>query len=97
MVRTYWLYMLASRRLGTLYIGVTNDLARRVEEHREGKAGSFTTRHGVTKLVWFEPFQDIRDAIERETQMKRWKRAWKIRLIEEMNPDWRDLYEETAL
>ncbi|BCW89191.1 hypothetical protein sos41_23470 [Alphaproteobacteria bacterium SO-S41] len=95
--RTYWLYILASARNGTLYIGVTNDISRRVLEHRDGKAGSFTTRYGVTKLVWFETFDDINDAILRETQMKKWRRAWKIRVIEEMNPDWADLFETVAL
>ncbi len=95
--RTYWLYMLASKPNGTLYIGVTNDLSRRVQEHREGKAGSFTTRYGVTQLVWFEPYEDVRDAIERETQMKKWRRAWKVRLIEEMNPDWTDLFQAGLL
>ena len=95
--RTYWLYILASGRNGTLYIGVTNDISRRVQEHRDGRAGSFTSRYGVTALVWFETFDDVNDAILRETQMKKWRRAWKIRVIEEMNPDWADLFETVAL
>lgn len=95
--RTYWLYMLASKPNGTLYLGVTNDLSRRVLEHKDGKPGSFTTRYGVTRLVWYETHDDIGYAIQRETQMKKWRRAWKVRLIEAMNPDWKDLYEAGLL
>jgi putative endonuclease len=91
--RTYYVYILASKRNGTLYIGVTNDLARRVEEHRVGAPGSFTTRYGVTRLVWFEAYGDVEEAILRETRMKKWKRAWKIEVIEAMNPEWGDLIE----
>ncbi|MGY6531933.1 GIY-YIG nuclease family protein [Glycocaulis sp.] len=86
-------YILASRRNGTLYCGVTSDLVRRVFEHREGRASAFTRRYGVTLLVWFEIHATMDHAIERETRIKGWKRAWKLELIEAMNPDWRDLYE----
>ena len=92
-MKTYWVYILASRPNGTLYIGVTNDLARRVHEHREGRGSIFTQRYGVHRLVWFAEFQEITAALECETRMKRWKRAWKCRAIMEINPDWDDLYE----
>jgi len=88
----YWVYILASGRNGTLYVGVTNDLARRVQEHREGAVPGFTRTYGVTRLVHAEPYDDIRIAIEREKRLKKWRRAWKLALIEEANPDWRDLY-----
>lgn len=91
-MKTYWVYMLASRRNGTLYLGVTNDLARRVHEHREGRGGAFTRRYKVHLLVWYAEFQQIEAALECETRMKRWERAWKIREIEAMNPTWEDLY-----
>lgn len=90
----YYVYLLASKRNGTLYIGVTNDLRRRVWEHRTGAAEGFTKTHGVRRLVHFEAFDDPRSAIEREKKMKRWRREWKIALIERENPDWRDLYDE---
>ncbi|WP_346914228.1 GIY-YIG nuclease family protein [uncultured Roseibium sp.] len=89
----YFTYILASRIGGTLYVGVTNDLIRRVNEHREGTASAFTRRYGVHKLVYFEPHREVAQAILREKQIKRWNRAWKIELIEKQNPDWRDLYE----
>ena len=88
----YWVYILASGRNGTLYVGVTGNLARRVQQHREGAVPGFTRRYGVTRLVRAEPYDDIRIAIEREKRLKRWRRAWKLALIEEDNPDWRDLY-----
>jgi len=90
---TYYVYMLASRRNGTLYVGVTNDLARRLLEHREGGVRGFTQRYGVKLLVWYEEYGRIEDAIEREKQIKGWDRAWKIRLIEENNSGWNDLAE----
>ena len=89
----YCLYILASKRNGTLYIGVTNDLARRVSEHRQGAVPGFTKRYGVHLLVYYETFDDVRDALMRELAMKKWRQAWKIRLIESANPQWRDLYE----
>ncbi|MCA3612477.1 MAG: GIY-YIG nuclease family protein [Methylobacterium sp.] len=90
-MKTYWVYLLASQRNGTLYIGVTNDLARRVQEHREGRGGAFTRRYKVRRLVWLAEFGEIEAALECETRMKRWERAWKIREIEAMNPNWDDL------
>lgn len=89
----YFVYLLASQRNGTLYVGVTNDLARRVLEQKEGVVPGFTRTHGVDILVWFEEFADIHDAIAREKQIKGWNRAWKIRLLEKHNPVWNDLTE----
>lgn len=93
MERCYYVYILASRRNGTLYVGVTNNLAKRVWQHREGAAASFTKRYGVTLLVYFERYEQVIDAISREKKLKRWRRAWKLALIEQMNPTWRDFYE----
>jgi putative endonuclease len=90
--RSYYVYILASRIGGTLYIGVTNDLIRRIGEHRLELMKGFTKRYGVHKLVYFEQFDDIENAISREKRVKKWNRAWKIRLIEELNPNWDDLY-----
>jgi putative endonuclease len=87
----YSVYMLASRRNGTLYVGVTNNLARRASEHQNKLVAGFTKRHSVTILVWYEDHDDIRTAIEREKQIKGWNRAWKVRLIEENNSGWNDL------
>ena len=92
MRQPYFVYILASRMGGTLYIGVTNDIRRRIVEHRSGIFPGFTKRYGVVRLVYFEEFGDVRDAIVREKQLKRWNRAWKICLIEERNPHWIDLY-----
>lgn len=89
----YYVYILASRRNGTLYVGVTNDLSRRVWQHREGTGSRFTKKYGVTMLVWYEHFYRIDDAIACEKKLKRWRRAWKLARIEAFNPDWRDLYE----
>jgi putative endonuclease len=90
----YWVYILASGRNGTLYIGVTNDLHRRVMEHREGLIPGFTKRYAVKRLVYFEEYADIEAAIAREKSMKRWQRTWKLQLIEQANPQWRDLWIE---
>ena len=90
----YYVYILASGKNGTLYVGVTNDIARRATEHKEGAVSSFTKRHRVHRLVYMEPHDEILDAIAREKILKRWRRAWKNALIEKENPDWRDLYEE---
>ena len=87
----YVVYILASKRNGTLYVGVTNDLARRVHEHKSKSVPGFTKRHGVDILVWYEAFGDINDAIAREKQIKGWNRVWKIRLIEKENSGWNDL------
>ncbi|WP_338829493.1 GIY-YIG nuclease family protein [Bradyrhizobium sp. 27S5] len=94
--RSYYIYILASRLGGTLYIGVTNDLIRRVGEHRLKLIESFTEKYDVVKLVYFEQFDDPESAIHREKRLKKWPRAWKISLIEKDNPDWNDLYQETA-
>ena len=90
---SYFVYMLASRKRGTLYIGVTNDLARRVGEHRAGTASGFTRKYRVHRLVYAEAFDEIEDAIRREKTMKEWQRAWKVQLIERENPEWDDLYD----
>lgn len=87
-------YIMASRRKGTLYIGVTSDLPRRAWEHREGVADGFTKRYSVKLLVYYELHATMEAAITREKQLKEWQRAWKIRLIESMNPTWRNLYDE---
>ena len=89
-------YILASKRNGTTYIGVTSDLARRVWMHKEGLVEGFTKRYGIRMLVWYEPHETMIEAITREKQLKRWKRDWKFRLINESNPGWRDLYGELA-
>ncbi len=96
MRKTYHVYILASKRNGTLYIGVTNGLARRVWEHKEGLISGFTKKYDVKLLVYYEEFQDIHEAIGREKLLKGWNRAWKLRIIEEMNPEWRDLYDDLA-
>jgi putative endonuclease len=93
-MRDYYVYILASDRNGTLYVGVTNDLARRVYEHRNDLIEGFTKRYGVHRLVWFEVHGDINEAILREKRIKKWNRSWKLRLIEEMNPDWADFAEQ---
>ncbi|MFT0877559.1 GIY-YIG nuclease family protein [Rhodopseudomonas sp. G2_2311] len=88
----YYVYLLANGKHGTLYLGVTNDLVRRVHEHRSKSAPGFSERYGVDWLVWFEIYDDAVTAITREKQLKKWRRDWKIRLIEDQNPDWVDLY-----
>ena len=87
-----FVYIMANRKNGTIYLGVTGDLVKRVHEHREALVESFTKRYGCRSLVWFEAYDDLEEARRRELQMKEWKRAWKIRLIEEANFDWDDLY-----
>ena len=94
MGRLYYVYILASRKDGTLYVGVTNDISRRLFEHKEGGASSFTRKYQVKRLVWCESFVDIADAISAEKRIKRWRRAWKVELIEKSNPQWNDLYLE---
>jgi putative endonuclease len=91
---SFFVYMLASRRNGTLYIGITDDLARRVEEHRIGAVPGFTKAYGVKTLVWFEVHETRESAFQRERQLKKWNRAWKLELIECGNPAWRDLADE---
>ena len=85
-------YILASKRNGTLYVGVTSDLVKRVWEHRNNIVEGFTKRYGVHQWVWYEVHEDMNCAIEREKQLKEWKRKWKLELIEGTNPDWKDLY-----
>jgi putative endonuclease len=87
-----FVYILASKKGGTLYTGVTADLARRVWEHKQRAKRSFTDRYGVLRLVWYQEYVDIGEAIVFEKRIKKWRRAWKVRMIEEMNPDWRELY-----
>ena len=91
-----WVYMMTNRPNGTIYTGVTTDLARRVWEHREGLVQGFTKRYGLKRLVYAEPHPDIGAAIQREHNMKHWPRAWKVRLILANNPDWADLYDRLA-
>ena len=90
--KQYYVYILASQRNGTLYIGVTSDLIKRVYEHKNNLVSGFTERYNVHTLVYFESTNDIDNAIRREIQIKKWNRDWKIELIEKNNPDWRDLY-----
>ena len=94
MLKKGYLYILASRRNGTLYVGVTSDLVKRIEEHKQKLVDGFTKKYGITTLVYFETFENIRDAIIRERQIKEWKRKWKTELIQSVNPYWRDLYED---
>jgi putative endonuclease len=89
----YYVYLMASRKHGTLYLGVTNNLVRRVYEHKSKAVRGFTARYNVDRLVWFECYDDPTNAIEREKDIKKWRRNWKIRLIEEVNPQWDDLYD----
>jgi putative endonuclease len=92
-LKTYWVYILCSKRNGTPYVGVTGNLVRRIYEHRNGLVPGFTKLYNTSKLVHAEAFRDVRDAIYREKCIKKWNRAWKINLIEQNNPEWRDLYE----
>ena len=92
-MKQYYVYILASKMDGVLYIGVTSDLVGRTWQHKEGVADGFSKKYWVKKLVYFEVHQDIEQAIIREKQLKKWNRDWKIRLIEEQNPQWNDLYE----
>jgi putative endonuclease len=90
---SYYVYLLASRKGGALYLGVTNDLVRRVYEHREKLKEGFSSRYNITKLVWFEVYDDPVSAITREKELKKWRRKWKEALILAENPDWNDLYD----
>ncbi len=92
----YYVYLLASGKYGTLYVGVTSDLVRRVYEHKTKAVPGFTSKYGVDWLVWFECYDDPMSAITREKELKKWRRDWKISLIERDNPDWRDLYDGIA-
>jgi putative endonuclease len=96
MMGSYFVYILASRRNGTLYVGVTNDLVRRMSEHKGKLVPGFTRKYGVDKLVYFEQYASVLEARARERASKRWDRAWKLALIEKMNPQWLDLTNELA-
>ena len=93
----YYVYLLANRRYGVLYVGVTNDLTRRVSEHRQKLVPGFTRTHGVTNLVYFEEYPSIDQARAREQSLKRWHRNWKLKLVDDFNPQWRDLAPELVL
>jgi putative endonuclease len=97
MAKRYFVYILANRPKGVLYVGVTNDLARRIWEHKTKVAPGFTSKYGVTLLVYYEEYGSILDARERERALKHWRRAWKFNLVEQVNPSWRDLYDELVL
>ncbi len=92
----FYVYVLASARNGTLYLGVTKDLVRRVYEHKNKVVRGFIKQYGVDRLVWFETYDDPINAIEREKEIKKWRRAWKLRLIEQSNPQWVDLYDQIS-
>ena len=94
MPRPGYVYLMASRRNGTLYLGVTSNLIQRAYQHRNLLIEGFSKRYGCRMLVWFEAHDDVQDARARELQIKKWKRAWKLELIEAMNPHWRDLYDD---
>ena len=93
-IHQYYVYILASKIRGTLYIGITNDLQRRVYEHKIGIKKGFTQKYGVSQLMYFETFQSVNEAIDRENNLKKWKRDWKIRLIEEENKQWLDIVQD---
>lgn len=93
-MKSYYVYILASQKKGTLYIGMTNNLLRRVYEHKKKLVEGFTKKYGIDILIYFEETNDVNSAIHREKQLKRWKRDWKIELIENINPEWKDLYYE---
>jgi putative endonuclease len=88
----YYVYLLATRKQGTLYLGVTRDLIRRTYQHKEKLLPGFTSRYDIRRLVWFEVYDDPTNAITREKEIKKWRRSWKVALIEKENPDWKDLY-----
>jgi len=94
---SFFVYILASQRNGTLYVGMTDDLVRRAWEHRNGVVPGFTKMHGVKQLVWYEVHETRETAFQRERQLKKWNRAWKLALIERSNSAWRDLFEELAV
>jgi putative endonuclease len=93
-MKQYYVYILASKKNGTLYIGVTGDLVKRIYEHKQNLIDGFTKEHNVHTLVYYEYHNEVEEAIQREKQMKKWNRKWKIRLIEEKNPEWKDLFDE---
>jgi len=96
-MREYYIYILASKRNGTLYTGFTNDLLRRVSEHKSDVVKGFTKKYGVHRLVYFEQYDDYDAVLQREKQIKEWKRKWKVELIERTNPKWKDLFDELVV
>jgi putative endonuclease len=96
MARNYYVYILANRMYGTLYVGVTNNLTRRIWEHKNGFVAGFTREHSTHRLVWYEVHESAYEAITREKRIKNWNRDWKVNLIQEMNPGWEDLYDAIA-
>ena len=92
MNESFYIYILAGRKRGTLYIGVTSNLTKRVYEHKNGLVDGFTKKYGVHRLVYYEVAEDAATALSREKQMKKWNRSWKLKLIEEQNPEWSDMY-----
>ncbi|MEO0205246.1 MAG: GIY-YIG nuclease family protein [candidate division WOR-3 bacterium] len=96
MAKNYYVYILASRKNGTLYIGITNNLAKRIYEHKNNLVNGFTQRYSVHYLVYYEIFNNAYEAITREKRLKKWKRLWKIELIRKFNPEWKDLYDEVC-
>ena len=95
-MKTYFVYILANRKEGTIYIGITSDIIRRVYEHKAKAGDGFTAEYNVDRLVYFEQHSDVLEAIAREKKLKRWRREWKIELIQRGNPDWRDLYDDLS-
>ena len=95
-MKTYYVYIMASKRNGTLHIGVTDDLIKRVHYHKNDFSDGFTKKYGIHTLVYYESTSDVNSAIQREKRLKRWNRIWKMRLVEQMNPEWRDLYDDLA-
>src|SRR3989339_67600 len=92
--KSYYVYILAKKRNSTFYVGMTSDLLKRIWEHKNEVSDGFTKQHGVKTLVYFEVFDDPENAIRREKRLKKWPRKWKMKVIEEMNPEWKDLYED---
>ena len=93
-MKTFYAYIMASQKYGTLYIGVTNDLTKRIYQHKQNMVKGFTQKYHVHNLVYLEEYSDVNEAISREKNLKKWKRSWKIKLIETKNPEWKDLYSE---
>jgi putative endonuclease len=96
MEKQFYVYILTNKPYGTLYVGVTSDLAQRIYQHREGLAEGFSKRHELDRLIWYEVHEDVTQAIAREKRIKKWHRDWKINLIQTTNPDWKDLYDSIA-
>jgi putative endonuclease len=93
----YFVYIIASRKDGAIYIGVSNDIVRRIFEHRNKLVPGFASKYNITRLVWFEMYDDPISAISREKKLKKWKRSWKVQLIEAQNPQWNDLYDSICI